>query len=181
MKDKKEIFLTGRGGQGVVLASILLGEAAFRDGKNVVQTQSYGAEARGSAAWAEVIISDKEINYPKVTKCDVLIALSAEGAIKYSSTLKREGTLIIDNVFLEYLPEDLQKRAHKIPATYLAEEKLDSPLYANVIMLGALTTLTKVVNKKSMIAAIKANLPSKSLESNLQAFNLGLKEQSVLT
>jgi len=181
MKGKKEIFLTGRGGQGVVLASILIGEAAFRDGKKVVQTQSYGAEARGSAAWAEVIISDKEINYPKVMKCDVLIALSAEGAIKYSSTLKREGMLIIDNVFIEYLPEDLRKRAHKIPATYLAEEKLNSPLYANVIMLGALTKLTKIVNKKSMIAAIKSNVPPESLESNLLALNLGLKEESVLT
>ncbi len=181
MKGKKEIFLTGRGGQGVVLASILLGEAAFRDGKNVVQTQSYGAEARGSAAWAEVVISDKEINYPKVMKCDVLIALNAEGAIKYSSTLKREGMLIIDNVFIEYLPEDLRKRAHKIPATYLAEEKLKSPLYANVVMLGALTKLTKIVNKKSMIDAIKSNVPAESLESNLLAFNLGLKEEPVLT
>lgn len=175
-KDKKEILLAGRGGQGIVLASILLGEAAFRDGKNVVQTQSYGAEARGSAAWAEVIISDEKINYPKVTECDVLIALNAKGAIKYSNILKREGMLIVDNLFVEDLPEDLQKRAHKIPATYLAEKKLGSSLYANVIMLGALTTLTKVISKKSMVAAIKASVPPKSLESNLLAFNLGLKE-----
>jgi len=71
-----EVRICGLGGQGVVLAGQILGRAAVFDGKNVVQTQSYGSEARGSAAKSEIIISDEKIGYPMVRKCDILVAMS---------------------------------------------------------------------------------------------------------
>lgn len=97
----REFRLSGSGGQGLILAGIILAEAALKDGKNVVQSQSYGPEARGGASKAEVIISDKDINYPKVEKCDVLLALTQKAYDKYISTLKTGGVLIKDDKIAE--------------------------------------------------------------------------------
>ena len=74
----KQIVLSGTGGQGLILAGIILAEAAVLDGKQAIQTQSYGPEARGGASKAEVIISDEAIDYPKVLDADVLLAMSQE-------------------------------------------------------------------------------------------------------
>ena len=73
---RQELRLSGSGGQGLILAGIILAEAALHDGKNVVQSQSYGPEARGGASKAEVIISDDVINYPKVNKSVMLVSLT---------------------------------------------------------------------------------------------------------
>ena len=81
----KQIVLTGTGGQGLILAGIILAEAAVLDGKQAIQTQSYGPEARGGASRAEVIISDEAIDYPKVQKADTLLAMSQEAFDKYGS------------------------------------------------------------------------------------------------
>jgi len=83
-----EVRICGLGGQGVVLAGQILGKAAVYDGWNVVQTQSYGAEARGTTAKSEVIISDGPIGFPMVRKCDILIAMSQEALDKNVKDLK---------------------------------------------------------------------------------------------
>ena len=80
----KQIVLTGTGGQGLILAGIILAEAAVLDGKQAIQTQSYGPEARGGASRAEVLISDEAIDYPKVLKADTLLAMSQEAFNKYA-------------------------------------------------------------------------------------------------
>ena len=81
---RTEIRIGGFGGQGVILAGIILGKAAsLFDEKEAVQTQSYGPEARGGASKCEVVISDSEVDYPKVQSPDILIAMSNEALIKY--------------------------------------------------------------------------------------------------
>ncbi len=173
MSNKKEVIISGRGGQGVVLAGVILGNAAFKDGKNVVQTQSYGAEARGTAAWSNIIISEDRINYPRVTECDALIALSAEAARKFSRKLKKGGLLIIDSMTAPAIPEKLRKKSVKVAATSIAENKLGSRIYANMIVLGALIKLTSIVSYDSVVKALIENLPPDKLEKNLQALKLG--------
>ncbi|RLC89501.1 MAG: 2-oxoacid:ferredoxin oxidoreductase subunit gamma, partial [Chloroflexi bacterium] len=96
MVRRYEVRLAGTGGQGAILAGILLAEAAVRDGKNVVQTQSYGPEARGGASRAEVVISDGEIHYPKVLQADITLCMSQEACDRYGKRMRRGGLLILD-------------------------------------------------------------------------------------
>src|SRR5665647_501001 len=101
----KQIVLTGTGGQGLILAGIILAEAAVLDGKQAIQTQSYGPEARGGASRAEVIISDEPIDYPKVQKADTLLAMSQEAFNKYGGSIGAEGILVVDTTFVRELKE----------------------------------------------------------------------------
>ncbi|RLI42851.1 2-oxoacid:ferredoxin oxidoreductase subunit gamma, partial [Candidatus Bathyarchaeota archaeon] len=102
---KVEVRISGLGGQGVILAGQILGRAAVHDGKNAVQTQSYGAEARGSAAKSEVIISDDKIGFPVVRKCDILVAMSQEAVEKNVKDLKEDGILVVDSLMVKNVPK----------------------------------------------------------------------------
>lgn len=169
---KIEVRISGLGGQGVVLAGQILGRAAAYDGKNVVQTQSYGAEARGSAAKSEIIISDAKIGFPMVGKCDILIALSQEAAEKNVKDLKEDGTLLIDSSIVKSVPETKAK-AFMIPATQVAETSCGERLFANIVMLGALTEATHIVSETAMTKAIEDTVAGKNADMNKRAYEEG--------
>ena len=168
-----EVRICGLGGQGVVLAGQILGRAAVYDGKNVVQTQSYGAEARGSAAKSEVIISDKKIGFPLVRECDVLVAMSQSALDVHVKDLKENATLLIDEDLVKQIPE-IKAQVYKLPTTKVAETQLKSKMYANVVMLGALTKITKIVSKEAMEKAITNSVKTDTIKINLHAFKKGL-------
>lgn len=166
-----EVRIAGFGGQGIVTAGILLGEAAVLiEGKNAVQTQSYGPEARGGASRSEVIISDESIDYPRVVKPDILIAMSQEAYDKYKDDLKANGILIIDEDLVRVQADE---RVIRVPATRAAEE-LGNRLAANVVMLGALAQISRVVHPNSLRRVIKDRWP-KHAELNLKAFDKGME------
>ncbi|MDI6904835.1 MAG: 2-oxoacid:acceptor oxidoreductase family protein [Candidatus Bathyarchaeia archaeon] len=169
---KIEVRISGFGGQGVILAGQVLGKAAVYNGKNAVQTQSYGAEARGSAAKSEVIISDGKIDFPSVRKCDMLIAMSQTAVDKHLKDLKENGVLIVDSSMVKKIPETKAK-FFKIQASEIAEKTFGEKLYANMIMLGALNKITKVVNENFMKKAIKDTVPKKAITVNMQAYKKG--------
>lgn len=171
---KTEIRISGLGGQGVVIAGQILGRAAVYSGKNAVQTQSYGAEARGSAAKSEVIVSDSKIGFPMVRKCDVLVAMNQEAVDTNIKDLKESSTLIIDNSVAQNVPE-IKARIVKIPATQTAETEFGERLYANMIILGALTRITKIVDKESVIKAFEDTFSKRKLDKNVEAFNRGMQ------
>jgi len=170
-----EIRIAGFGGQGVVLAGVLLGTAAVTyDGKKAVQTQSYGAEARGGAARSEVILSDEKVVYPMVRRPDIMVALSAPALEKFMGDLKPGGTLVVD--------EDLVKvdggnayRVYSAPFSNIAVKELGRSVVANVVMLGFLTGITDIVSREAMEQAIKDNAPKGTEELNLKAFQIGLQ------
>ena len=168
-----EIRISGLGGQGVVLTGEILGRAAVYDGKHAVQTQSYGAEARGSAARSEVIISDEKIGFPKVRKCDILIAMSQSALNKHLKDLKEGGTLLVDDDMVKKIPK-IKAKIFKIPATKIAETELKSRIYANVVMLGALTKISNLATKEAVKKAIINSVPEKTKESNLKGFKKGI-------
>ena len=174
MPKKIEIRISGLGGQGVVLAGQILGKAAVYDGKNVVQKGDYGAEARGSATKSEVIISDVEVGFPAVRKCDVLIAMSPEAVDKHLKDLKEDGVLLVDSSTVESIPKTKAK-IFKIPATNTAKEAFGAVIYANIIMLGALTKIAKIVNEESMEKAIRESVPEKTAEANVNAYKRIIK------
>jgi 2-oxoglutarate ferredoxin oxidoreductase subunit gamma len=168
-----ELIISGFGGQGVVLAGEILGRAAAYEGKHVVQTQSYGAEARGSTARSEVIISDSKIDFPKVRKCDILVVMSQNALEMHLKDLEK-GVLIVDKDKVEHLPET-KARVFKIPATKTAAKLLKSRLYANVIMLGALTKITGIVKEEAVEKAIADRMSETAREANIRGFRKGLK------
>ena len=169
---KIEVRISGLGGQGVVLAGQILGKAAVYDGKNVVQTQSYGAEARGSAAKSEVIISDETIGFPIVRKCDILVAMNQEALDRYLKDVKENGALIVDSTSVKRISETKAK-IFKIPATEHAEKTFGARIYANMLMLGALTKVLNVVSEKAMKKAILDTLAKNVADINEEAYKKG--------
>lgn len=169
-----EIRICGLGGQGVVLAGHILGKAAVYDGWNVVQTQSYGAEARGTTAKSEVIISDGPIGFPMVRKCDILVAMSQEALNKNVKDLKDGGLLLIDKEIVKDAPK-INAKIYVVPATKTAEENFKERLYANMVALGALNKLTILVRNESMEKAIKDTVPERVVPVNLQAYRKGME------
>lgn len=168
----QELRLTGSGGQGLILAGIILAEAALMDGLNVVQSQSYGPEARGGASKAEVIISSKEINYPKVNKCDLLLALTQGACDKYINTIKENGILIVDKSVTN-IPKRDDITTYVVPIIETATNSLGYPMVSNVVALGAIYELTKIVSKESLEKAVCKRIPRGTEELNLKALEEG--------
>ena len=171
MAERFEIRLAGSGGQGLILAGIILAEAAgVYDGKFVCQTQSYGPEARGGASKAEVVISDAEIDYPKAIQPDVLLALNQKSLEAFSSDLKPGGLLLVDADLVQEAPAS---RVLALPFTRIARE-LGRAMAANIVALGALVQLTGAVSLDSLTAAVLARVPKGTEDLNRQALAAGV-------
>lgn len=174
MSERFEIRLAGEGGQGMILAGLILAEAAaVYAGKNAVQSQSYGPEARGGASKSEVIISDGEIDYPEVMEADVLVAMGQEACDKYFYDLKKDGLLIVDSDHVGRVPTS---KAIRVPITRLATETTGKPITANVVALGLLVGLTGIVPQAAIEKAVLARAPKGTEEMNRLALLAGLNE-----
>ncbi|SHI32484.1 2-oxoacid:acceptor oxidoreductase family protein [Propionispora hippei] len=167
-----EISLSGTGGQGLILAGIILAEAAILDGKQAIQTQSYGPEARGGASKAEVIISEDEIDYPKVLAPDILLVMSQEACNKYADILKKNGKLLADSTLVKEI-SGREAEVIDLPITRTAREELGNAMFANIIALGALVAATGAVSEASLIKAVLARVPRGTEEKNQKALALG--------
>ncbi len=171
-----EVRIGGFGGQGVVTMAVVAGEtASLYDKKYVVQTQSYGPEARGGASKSEIVISDEEIDFPKVQTPDVFVVLSRAAFLAYVDGLKDDGILIIDEDLVKIeseLPDTV--KVYKIPATRIADKEVGSKQATNVVMLGAFAVITKVLSLEGLKARIEEKWP-RFLKSNMLALELGMK------
>lgn len=153
-----------------------MGKAAVLDGKNALQTQAYGAEARGSLAKSEVIISDGKIGFPAVRKCDILVAMNQESLNLLIKDLKEDGILIVDSTNVNSIPET-KATTFKIPITETAKKAFRETIYANMVMLGALAKTTGVVSSDALEKTIRENVSEKTIETNVNAFKKGLELQ----
>ncbi|MCL6641810.1 MAG: 2-oxoacid:acceptor oxidoreductase family protein [Candidatus Bipolaricaulota bacterium] len=165
----KQIQLTGAGGQGLVLAGIILAEAAMRDGKNVAVAQSYGPEARLGASKAEVIISTEKIAYPQVTQPDILLCLSQDAFDKYFSDAQ---VLVVVDATQVQAPAE-SRNIYKLPLVRAAAEQVGNRLVANVVALGALNALAELVSWEGLRASVERRTPQKYREQNLRALEVG--------
>ena len=171
MDRRIEIRLAGEGGQGMILAGIILAEAAaIYDGKQATQTQSYGPEARGGASRSEVVISDREIDHPEVLSPDVVVALSQEAYKKFASTVRAGGVLIVDEDRVE-TPADFN--GIKIPVARIAHETTGRAITANTVALGVLVGLTDLVSRTAIEKAVTARAPKGTEEMNRKALQAG--------
>jgi 2-oxoglutarate ferredoxin oxidoreductase subunit gamma len=165
------VRLAGRGGQGVMLAGFLLAQAAMTDGMHVVQTQSYGPEARLGAAKSDVIISRSEIAYPEVVEPDVFLCLSHDALVAYSSTVGPEATSIIDDRATSGIDTP---GAIILPLTETARN-CGAALATNIVGLGALVAIVHLVSERSLREALVARVAPEMLALNTQAFAAGLR------
>jgi 2-oxoglutarate ferredoxin oxidoreductase subunit gamma len=168
-----EIKFGGFGGQGVILAGIIIGRAAsIYENKFATLTQSFGPEARGSACSAQVIVSDDKVMYPYVTKPEILMAMSQEACNKFLPETTDNATLIIEKDLVE--PQDLKPgmKVYGIPATRLAEE-LGRKMILNIVMVGFFTSITGLVGYDAVQEAVKASVPQGTEVMNLKAFDRG--------
>jgi len=173
-KDRPlEILLCGFGGQGIILSGKITGAgAALYDEREVTLTQSYGPESRGGACSTALIISDEPILYPHVTCPCVIVSMSQESYTTYRARLAEGGLLLIDADLVEPDPA-ADQMVLPIPATRIAEQDLGRRIVANIVMLGALTSLTRVVSEESMRNAILDRVPKGTEELNTKAFQMG--------
>jgi len=176
MSFRYEIRLSGAGGQGMILVGKIIAEAAaIYDDKSATQSQSYGPEARGGASRSEVIISDGDIDYPKATDIDLLLAMTQEAADKYAGDVKSGGIIVVDSGFVRSPPEG-DFEVHCLPITQIAEEKTGKKITANLVALGVIHKLSGVTSEEAVINAIRARVPRGTEEVNIQAFKYGQEQ-----
>jgi 2-oxoglutarate ferredoxin oxidoreductase subunit gamma len=172
-RDLVEVRFGGSGGQGVILMGVILAMAAARDHRFVVQTQSYGPEARGGYSRSDVVISDSQIDYPELEQADLLVALSQAAADEYIGVLRSDGVLVYDSENVTVLPAFKGER-FGIPFTRLALEETGRRQTTNILTLGAVAGITGVVTTESLRKAMLVMVPAGTEEINSKALTRGL-------
>jgi 2-oxoglutarate ferredoxin oxidoreductase subunit gamma len=168
-----EVRFAGFGGQGIIKSGIIVaGAACIHGGKNAVQTQSYGPESRGGACKSEVVISDEEIDFPKVVEPDFLVVMSQHAYTEYAEDVKHGGTVILDPDMIPREKGLKNARVFRVPATKIAEE-LGRRIVANIVMLGAFVAITRLLDEEAVKESVKENIPRGTEELNLAAFEKG--------
>ncbi len=169
--DRYEIRLSGSGGQGIILAAIILAEAAGKyERRYVAQSQLYGPEARGGASRADVVISDQRISFPKSMAVDMLVAMNKVSLDKFYDSLQPKGLLIVDSSQIDEIPFP---KAVRVPFTSLAKEKCGKSLVANMVALGAISHFQNIISASSITKALNHRVPPEFLDLNLRAFKIG--------
>jgi 2-oxoglutarate ferredoxin oxidoreductase subunit gamma len=169
---RKEIRISGFGGQGVGLAGFILGKAfSIYADLEAVMTQSYGPEARGGASSANIVVADRPIDFPFVQNADILVALSQEAYTRYRPEARQDALVLIDGGLVSPLDDD---PVLKIPATELAET-LGRKIVANMVMLGFFAAHTELVQAESIKESIETSVRPKTIPLNLEAFQIGFE------
>lgn len=181
MGFRYELRLSGAGGQGLLLAGKIIAEAAaIYDGKIATQAQSYGPEARGGASKSEVVISDRDIDYPVATNLDLLLALTQESVDAYVGDVKDGGIILVDSDLVESVPEG-SYRVVSLPIVETARDQVGRVISANLVAIGIIAGLVDVVSVSAIESAIRARVPRGTEDFNLQAFHAGLNMVSRLS
>ncbi len=179
---RTEVQLGGFGGQGILSAGRIIGQAAaIYDGLEACFTQSYGPEARGGAAGSQVMIASDPIHHPHLIQPTSMIMMSQGAYAKYIPTLAPGGLLLIDDSLVT-LPADHRTdiTTRGVPATRIAEEA-GSNRAANTVMLGLWAAMTGIVSREAMRQAIAESVPGRAVELNMKVFEIGYEQGLALT
>lgn len=168
-----EIKIAGFGGQGVILAGIIIGKASsIFDRQHATLTQAFGPEARGSACSAQVIVSDEPVLYPYVTSPDVMVIMSQDAFNRFAAEIRPEGTMLIEDDLVKPTGLPAGVKVWGIPATRIAEE-LGRKMVLNIVMVGFFAATTQVTNADALRQAVKDSVPRGTEDLNLRAFDRG--------
>ena len=167
-----EIRIAGSGGQGIIVAGIILAEAGIFKGYHVIQSQNYGPEARGGTSVSEVIMSDAEIDYPKTLGLDMLLAFNQRACDENLRDMKPQGLVIVD---ADSVSSVLWVNVVRVPFARLSQNKYKEQRFTNVLAVGVLAPFCPWVSTYSIHEAIAKRMPQGTIESNLVAFREGVK------
>jgi len=167
-----KIRFAGFGGQGIVLCGVVFGNAAMLDGKNSMQTQSYGSASRGGLTRSDVCIQTDTIHDLVYDRFDVLVALSNPSYLGFRKELAPEGYLFYETDLVEVTEEDA-RIGHGIPATQLAYDRFGRKIMANMIMMGFVNGTVTLASRESLVRTIRASVPPGTEDKNIEAFDLG--------
>jgi 2-oxoglutarate ferredoxin oxidoreductase subunit gamma len=170
MSKLVQVRFGGFGGQGIVLAGLLLGRAATFDGKFVAGSNSYGAQARGSACRSEVVISEGPIDFPHVTIPDIVGVMSQRAYELFCHQVARGGLIFYDS---QFITPARRRGVVDVPATAVALRDVGDKRVANVILLAAVVARTGIVSQKALLRAIGESVKGEFLEPNRKAVALG--------
>lgn len=174
-RTRLRLLFSGSGGQGVITASIILAEAAvLYEGLNAVQSQTYGPEARGGATRADVIISEREIRFPKVNQPNILVCLTQEAYNKFYAMIRPGGLLLTDTQFVTQVRKT-DARQVGLGMYRAVMDEVGKPIVFNVCMLGALLGLSRILRTESVLEALAARVSADFLAMNKAALDLGLR------
>ncbi len=164
--------LSGSGGQGLGLAGMIMAEAGILEGKEAIQSQSYGPEARGGASKSDVIIGDEELDFPKVLHPEILLAMSQPAYDKYKDDVTDDAVILVDSTLVK-LPEHTGDTFFALPITKTAKEDVGNVMCASMVALGALSALTGVVSHDTLMTAVANRAPKGTAQMNCGAAELG--------
>lgn len=168
------MVFSGSGGQGVITAAIIIAEAAvIYEDLNAVQSQSYGAAARGGATRSDVIVSDAVIHFPKVIQPNVLVCLTQEAYSSFYPIIRPGGLLLTDSRYVK-TEKKVDARQVELPMYRSVVEKIGKPIVFNICMLGAVVSLTQLVKPESIMQVLESRIPPGFLDMNRQALELGM-------
>lgn len=173
--QRTEIRFAGFGGQGVILAGMIIGRAAsIFENMQATLIQSFGPEARGGACSAQVVIGPDPIYYPYVDECDVLVLMSQEASNLYAHKVRPDGLILFerDLVDADRLPEKVRRVG--VPATRFAEE-LNRRMILNIVMVGFFTAVSETIGKEAAAKAVKVSVPRGTESLNQRAFEKGYR------
>jgi len=169
------LVFSGSGGQGVITAAILLGEAAvIHEGINAVQSQSYGAAARGGATRSDIILADEAIDFPVVTEPHIVVCLTQEAYTSFAPEIRPGGTLLTDTRLVK-IAHRVDARQIELPMYETVLREIGKPIVFNICVLGALIGLADLVRPESILKAIAHRVPADFVELNTRAFHLGFE------
>jgi 2-oxoglutarate ferredoxin oxidoreductase subunit gamma len=174
MTEILQVRLSGLGGQGVVLAGLLLGQAGVIEGKYVSGSNSYGAQARGSGCKSEIVFSNHPIDFPHLLTADILVAMSQGAYHSYWRDTKAETGLILYDQDLVTPKEELKLKQIGIPATEISVKELKNKQAANIVFLGALVEMTQIVSHKAIQKAMDQHVSERFRRLNLKALKAGM-------
>lgn len=168
-----EILIGGYGGQGILLAGWILGNAAMRKGYYSTYLPSYGPEARGGRCASRVVIDDeKEVDCPLVRNADYLVVMYQEAYDSYIRLLKPSGILIYDNDLVTLDDRAKKAKIYAVPSTRIAES-IGRKIVANIVMIGAFTAISNLIDKETMKKSVIEGLRGRYVDLNMRAFEAG--------
>lgn len=172
--ERCRLVFSGSGGQGVITAAIILAEAAvLHEGLIATQSQSYGPEARGGATRSDVIISESEIYFPKVTQPNVLVCLTQEAYNKFYNITRPGGTLIVDNHYVT-TSKKVDAIQRQLPLFRSIMKEIGKPIVLNICMLGAVIGITGIIKAESIMKTLQSRINPEFLEMNQKALDIGI-------
>jgi len=172
--ERSRLVFSGSGGQGVITAAIILAKAAaIYDNKNAIQSQSYGAAARGGSTRSDIIIDDSEIYFPKVIQPNILVSLTQESYNKFSGIIRPGGLLLVDSKYVT-IGKKVDAKHIALPMFDTVMKEIGKPIVFNICMLGALIGVSGLIKPASILKVLETTIPEDFMEMNKKALDIGM-------